>query len=361
MQSIQGKGAGKTKEQIEYIIEQEFILEHNKAYGQIIREERSKRKLSLEDLSCGIMSRTALEKVEKGKAQWTKLAGDTLMLRMGILPEHFESLSSGEDLDRWRLREDICLLVPDEREQAVAKIQEYRETYGKREPLEEQFLLKAEVVLMLLQNMAESGEAWRRDGRACPRVHMESAAEAGSRIPVKNGTAARVVLEKARQALECTVRPGWEQQIGKLVLSPGELEAVLLVSAVLLAGGGEAKEAQEAQAWALWQAVWEYPGSHGRGRQDADPAPGCRFRHQTGLRIRQILGHAGSYGDIGGRHGCQRTGSPGTATQEWGALPCAAAAGCPVRDEGNAFWGSGVSTGISGTDQAVSGNVPRDL
>lgn len=263
MQSIQGKGARKTKEQIEYIIEQEFILEHNKAYGQIIREERSKRKLSLEDLSCGIMSRTALEKVEKGKAQWTKLAGDTLMLRMGILPEHFESLSSGEDLDRWRLREDICLLVPDEREQAVAKIQEYRETYGKREPLEEQFLLKAEVVLMLLQNMAESGEAWRRDGRACPRVHMESAAESGSRIPVANGTGARVILEKARQALECTVRPGWEQQIGKFALSPGELEAVLLVSAALLAGGGEAEEAQEAQAWALWQAVWEYPGGHG--------------------------------------------------------------------------------------------------
>lgn len=214
----------------------------------MIREERRKRNLSLEDLSCGIMSRTALEKVEKGKIQWTKLAGDTLMLRMGIVPEYFESLSSGEDLDRWRMREDICLLVPDGREQAAVKLKEYQEIYDKREPLEEQFLLKAEAVLMLSQTMAKSWEACRRDEMACPRAHIESTAEAGS------------ILEKARQALECTVRPGWEQQIGKLVLSPGELEAVLLVSAALLAGGGEA---EAAQAWALWQAVWEYPGTHG--------------------------------------------------------------------------------------------------
>ena len=66
------------------ISEQEFILEYNKTYGQMIRQERRKRKLSLEDLSSGILSRTALEKVEKGEAQWTKLTGDTLMLRMGI-------------------------------------------------------------------------------------------------------------------------------------------------------------------------------------------------------------------------------------------------------------------------------------
>ena len=97
---------------MEHISEPKFILEYNRAYGQMIRKERMKRKLSLEDLSSGILSRTALEKVEKGKAQWTKLTGDTLLLRMGISPEYFESLSSGESLERWRMREDICLLVP---------------------------------------------------------------------------------------------------------------------------------------------------------------------------------------------------------------------------------------------------------
>ena len=88
---------------MEHISEPKFILEYNRAYGQMIRKERMKRKLSLEDLSSGILSRTALEKVEKGKAQWTKLTGDTLLLRMGISPEYFESLSSGESLERWRI------------------------------------------------------------------------------------------------------------------------------------------------------------------------------------------------------------------------------------------------------------------
>lgn len=54
---------------MEHISEPKFILEYNRAYGQMIRKERMKRKLSLEDLSSGILSRTALEKVEKGKAQ----------------------------------------------------------------------------------------------------------------------------------------------------------------------------------------------------------------------------------------------------------------------------------------------------
>ena len=76
--------------------EQEFIREYNQVYGKVVSLERKKRGLTLEQLSSGIMSRTALEKVEKGAAQWTKVEGDTLMLRMGIPPEYFESLASGE-------------------------------------------------------------------------------------------------------------------------------------------------------------------------------------------------------------------------------------------------------------------------
>lgn len=218
------------------ISEQEFILKHNRVYGEMIREERRRRNLSLEELSSGILSRTALEKVEKGKAQWTKLTGDTLMLRMGISPEYFESLSSGEDLDRWKMREDICLLVPGDSEQALAKLEEYRETYGRREPLEEQFLLKAEVVLMLSHAEGES-EGKGHHGR-------ESWFRAGD------------ILEKAKQAVECTVRSGWEQSLADLCLSPGELEAVLLVGAALFVNG------REEEAWTLWQAAWEYPKAH---------------------------------------------------------------------------------------------------
>ena len=74
-----------------------------------------------------------------GAVQWTKMEGETLMLRMGIPPEYFESLSSGEDLERWRKREDICLLIPGRPEEAGAAIDDYRGKYKKRERLEDSF------------------------------------------------------------------------------------------------------------------------------------------------------------------------------------------------------------------------------
>ena len=208
------------------INEQEFIREYNQVYGKIVGLERKKRGLTLEQLSSGIMSRTTLEKVEKGAAQWTKMEGDTLMLRMGIPPEYFESLASGEELERWRLREDICLLVPERPEEAAAVIGNYRERYKKRGSLEEQFLLKSEVILMLEQQKASAGEA--------------SAA----------------ILDVALQTVSCTVRDDWRQGLAPLCLSPGELEALLLVSAALFERGSRAEALQ------LWEEVWDYPEKH---------------------------------------------------------------------------------------------------
>ena len=125
---------------MERIIERDFAREYNKIYGEILYREREKRQIPREKLAYGIMSRTALEKVEKGTLGWPKAAGDTLMQRMGICADYFETMSSAEELDRWRLREDICLLVPDSPREAREKLEEYREKYKKREPLEEQLL-----------------------------------------------------------------------------------------------------------------------------------------------------------------------------------------------------------------------------
>lgn len=219
---------------MEYISEQEFIQEHNKVYGVILGNERRKRGISLEELSSGILSRTTLDKVEKGKAEWTKLTGDTLMLRMGISPDYFESMASGEELDRWRLREDICLLAPVSPKEAAAKLEEYRKKYEKREPLEEQFLLKVEVVLMLAEDIGKRREEGARDNLG-----------AGSR--------AQAVLDTARRAVSCTVRGDWEGKLDSLWLAPGELEAILLVGAALSACG------RREEAWGLWQSVWSYP------------------------------------------------------------------------------------------------------
>lgn len=229
---------------MEHISEQEFILNHNKVYGTVLRYERQARKLSLEELSSGILSHTALDNVEKGRAQWTKVAGDTLMLRMGILPEYFESLASGTELERWRLREDICLLVPARPDEAIARIAEYRKTYENRDPLEEQFLLKAEAILMLVRQ--------RRNDECSSRERKPQ-----SRLPSHIGhTDAALVLNTARRAVECTVREGWEANLNALCLSPGELDTILLFCVALFLAGHHAK------AWKLWQAVWNYPSEH---------------------------------------------------------------------------------------------------
>lgn len=219
---------------MKYISEQEFIQEQNKVYGVILGNERRKRGISLEELSSGILSRTTLDRVEKGKAEWTKLMGDTLMLRMGISPDYFESMASGEELDRWRLREDICLLMPVSPGEAMAKLEEYRQKYEKREPLEEQFLLKVEVILLLAEDMGKRREEGKYDGLG-----------AGSR--------AEAVLDTARWAVSCTVRGDWEGKLDSLWLAPGELEAILLVGAALSVCG------RRKEAWALWQSVWNYP------------------------------------------------------------------------------------------------------
>lgn len=205
---------------MKYFDEAGFVREHNRVYGEILRCERRKRKISQAELASGILSRTALDRVERGKARWTKAAGDTLMQRMGIFPDYFESLTTGEELDRWRLREDICLLVDSSPREAMEKTEEYRRKYKKRESIEEQFLLKVQVVLAL--------------------------AEGGLRDPER-------ILEMARQAVGCTILGDWRNNLDEYWLAPGELEAILLEGAAFFVCG------REEEGWELWQSVWNYP------------------------------------------------------------------------------------------------------
>ena len=108
--------------------------------------------VSREKLGQGIMSEIALGNIEDGKAGWTKVIGDTLLQRMGVSghiqyllsilrakfgegilktvagslfpisacllqrmgvsADYFEVVASAGELDRWRMREDICMLMP---------------------------------------------------------------------------------------------------------------------------------------------------------------------------------------------------------------------------------------------------------
>lgn len=211
--------------------QERFTCEYNKVCGSIFREERKSRGMSLEKIAAGLLSKTALGNMESGKTGWRKVTGDTLFQRLGILPDYFEMVASSDELERWRMREDISLLISDQVRKAQDRIREYRERYSDREPIEEQFLQKAELLLLLKEQVEKAGS------EAClQRERIETMAEAAI---------ARTVPDR---------RGGkWIE----LPLAPSELEAFLLLGAVRMVCG------RREEAWQIQQAVWDYPRRHG--------------------------------------------------------------------------------------------------
>lgn len=210
--------------------QQKVTEEYNRACGVIFRKERKKRGLSVETMASGLLSRTALGKMETGEIGWQKLTGDTLFQRMGIWPDYFEMLASSEEMERWRLREDICLVIADRPGEAEEKIGEYREKYRDREPLEEQFLRKAELFLLLLERAENAGGEHARDE---------------SRI-----------LRMAEEAVTCTLPGHWKNGLRDMPAAPSELEAVLLEGWARMTCG------RNEEAWKCQSDVWEYPERH---------------------------------------------------------------------------------------------------
>ncbi len=206
--------------------ELDFAREYNMECNRMLGRERKNRKIPQEKLAQGILSRAALEDLEQGRIGWTKLIGDTLMHRMGVDTGYYETVTSAENLDKWRLREDVCLLVPGSPAEAESKMREYRRKYPKRDNVEEQFLMKAEIILRLA------------DIRKRRKINPAEAEE---------------VLEMCRKAAACTIPEGWERKLLNFWLAPAELEAVLLTGAALAVCG------RREEAWALQGSVWEYP------------------------------------------------------------------------------------------------------
>lgn len=218
-----------------------FEQEYNKSCGGILKRERIKRNISRERLGQGIMSEMALGNIEDEKAGWSKVIGDTLLQRMGVAADYFEVVASSGELDRWRMREDICMLMPICQDEALMKVQEYREKYEKRTSVENQFLKKVEV----LARFAGGGRE-KSSGNCFQDALSKICPEEGEHI-----------MKMACEAVSCTILKGWQRNLDSLWLSPGELEALLLVAAAQAICG------REEEAWKLQQAVWNYPHRHG--------------------------------------------------------------------------------------------------
>lgn len=200
---------------------------YDRICGVILREERQKRNISMESLASGLLSGASLGKMESGIAGWRMLTGAILLQRLGLMPENFEMVASYDELVRWRKREDICLLIPDRPCEAEHRLQEYLRNYPKREPVEEQFLMKVELILRLISKDGEQDTGDEAD-----------------------------LLMLARKAVSCTVSGDWEKDMKSLLLAPSELETILL------AGAAEMICGRKSEARSLQQAVWNYPEAH---------------------------------------------------------------------------------------------------
>lgn len=178
-------------------------------------KERCRRGISEQKISRGVCTRTELRKMENGNIPWKKMIGDYLLQRLGVPTEYFEVMADARELNGWRDREDICLVVFEQPQKAQQLLEVYQKKYRKKTPFEEQFLKKMQTIL-LVQAYKKSFES--------KSVDVEREKSEGENL-----------VESARQTVLCTLPDGWEKKkLSKFLLAPCELESILLLANCLL-------------------------------------------------------------------------------------------------------------------------------
>lgn len=178
-------------------------------------KERCRRGISEQKISRGVCTRTELRKMENGDIPWKKMIGDYLLQRLGVPTEYFEVMADARELNGWRDREDICLVVFEQPQKAQQLLEVYQKKYRKKTPFEEQFLKKMQTIL-LMQAYKKSFES--------KSVDVEREKSEGENL-----------VESARQTVLCTLPDGWEKKrLSKFLLAPCELESILLLANCLL-------------------------------------------------------------------------------------------------------------------------------
>lgn len=153
--------------------------------------------------------------MENGDTPWKKMIGDYLLQRLGVPTEYFEVMADARELNGWRDREDICLVVFEQPQKAQQLLEVYQKKYRKKTPFEEQFLKKMQTIL-LMQAYKKSFES--------KSVDVEREKSDGENL-----------VESAQQTVLCTLPDGWEKKkLSKFLLAPCELESILLLANCLL-------------------------------------------------------------------------------------------------------------------------------
>lgn len=153
--------------------------------------------------------------MENGDTPWKKMIGDYLLQRLGVPTEYFEVMADARELNGWRDREDICLVVFEQPQKAQQLLEVYQKKYRKKTPFEEQFLKKMQTILMM--------QAYKKSFES-KSVDVEREKSEGENL-----------VESARQTVLCTLHDGWEKKkLSKFLLAPCELESILLLANCLL-------------------------------------------------------------------------------------------------------------------------------
>lgn len=153
--------------------------------------------------------------MENGDTPWKKMIGDYLLQRLGVPTEYFEVMADARELNGWRDREDICLIIFEQPQKAQQLLETYQKKYRKKTPFEEQFLRKMQTIL-LMQAYKKSFES--------KSVDVEREKSEGENL-----------VESAQQTVLCTLPDGWEKKkLSKFLLAPCELESILLLANCLL-------------------------------------------------------------------------------------------------------------------------------
>lgn len=153
--------------------------------------------------------------MENGDIPWKKMIGDYLLQRLGVPTEYFEVMADARELNGWRDREDICLVVFEQPQKAQQLLEVYQKKYRKKTPFEEQFLKKMQTILLM--------QAYKKRFES-KSVDVEREKSEGENL-----------VESARQTVLCTLPDGWEKKkLSKFLLAPCELESILLLANCLL-------------------------------------------------------------------------------------------------------------------------------
>ena len=192
-----------------------WLRRYNQYCGKFMYKERCRRGISEQKISRGVCTRTELRKMENGDIPWKKMIGDYLLQRLGVPTEYFEVMADARELNGWRDREDICLIIFEQPQKAQQLLETYQKKYRKKTPFEELFLRKMQTIL-LMQAYKKSFES--------KSVDVEREKSEGENL-----------VESAQQTVLCTLPDGWEKKkLSKFLLAPCELESILLLANCLL-------------------------------------------------------------------------------------------------------------------------------